>query len=386
MSEAADTATPASENGSPSRKPAQSEEPSENGKGNENETEDTKTEKKTPRKRGPPKETVDTPQSEPRKSERVPKKPNVFQPEEKKEAEFKLPEGSGTPIGDIPNCAKAFRLYSPSEKFWAKLHRLMYGVGSKKLKVKANISQFKGFPKGDDSKAKLEKKIHSTKLEMKKDLKPICHVLDLDRDGTREELRERIVDFLLHPKASGRDYRGREPDDARSKGGQKRKAKSKREGGSRPVSGYMFFVKMNRERVKEKHPDASFGELGKLLGKKWNKLTDKEKEEWNEKARKDSKNSSPKKSPKTKKSKKESDSSGSDREGSDDSSESEEEEEGEEEEELSEKMKVRIQEILKGDVESLSVKKIKDMLRGDFADEVENKGDEIKAFVRECLK
>jgi len=206
----------------------------------------------------------------------------------------------------------------------------------------------------------------------------MCHVLDIDRSGTRDELIDRVVEFLLQPQSSGKDYKGKEAE-VRSKT-QKRKSSSKKDNGEkgpRAISGYMMFMKVNREKVKAKHPEAGFGELGKLVAKKWNKLSDKEKEEWTEKGRKESANAKPKSSPKAKKRKK--DASSSDGEGDDSSSESE-------EVELSDKIKLKIQEILKGDVESLSVKKIKEQLRADFADEVENKGDEIKAFVRECLK
>jgi hypothetical protein len=39
----------------------------------------------------------------------------------------------------------------------------------------------------------------------------------------------------------------------------------------------MFFVQDYRERIKEENPDASFGEVGKLLGAKWKEMSDAEK-------------------------------------------------------------------------------------------------------------
>jgi hypothetical protein len=39
----------------------------------------------------------------------------------------------------------------------------------------------------------------------------------------------------------------------------------------------MFFVQDYRERIKEENPDASFGEVGKLLGAKWKEMSDTEK-------------------------------------------------------------------------------------------------------------
>jgi len=46
---------------------------------------------------------------------------------------------------------------------------------------------------------------------------------------------------------------------------------------SRALSAYMFFVQDYRERIKEENPDASFGEVGKLLGAKWKEMSDAEK-------------------------------------------------------------------------------------------------------------
>lgn len=53
--------------------------------------------------------------------------------------------------------------------------------------------------------------------------------------------------------------------------------KEKKAGPKRAVSAYIYFVKANREKVQAEYSDASFSELGKILGKKWKELTDKEK-------------------------------------------------------------------------------------------------------------
>lgn len=39
----------------------------------------------------------------------------------------------------------------------------------------------------------------------------------------------------------------------------------------------MFFVQDYRERIKKEHPDAGFGEVGKLLGEKWKAMSSSEK-------------------------------------------------------------------------------------------------------------
>ncbi|TYJ52251.1 hypothetical protein B9479_007157 [Cryptococcus floricola] len=52
----------------------------------------------------------------------------------------------------------------------------------------------------------------------------------------------------------------------------------------RALSAYMFFVQDYRERIKTENPDATFGDVGKLLGLKWKEMSDSEKEPYNKKA------------------------------------------------------------------------------------------------------
>ena len=57
----------------------------------------------------------------------------------------------------------------------------------------------------------------------------------------------------------------------------KKPAKKDSKGPKRPLSAYMFFSQDWRERVKAENPDASLGEIGKLLGARWKELDDEEK-------------------------------------------------------------------------------------------------------------
>jgi hypothetical protein len=45
----------------------------------------------------------------------------------------------------------------------------------------------------------------------------------------------------------------------------------------RALSAYMFFVQDWRERIKSENADASFGDIGKLLGAKWKEMDASEK-------------------------------------------------------------------------------------------------------------
>eukprot|EP01041_Mallomonas_annulata_P018615 gene18615-37617_t len=72
-----------------------------------------------------------------------------------------------------------------------------------------------------------------------------------------------------------------------AKAGKKRVSRQKMEGGDGGVkktpSAYIIFCSERRSEVKDQNPDASFGELGKLLGKIWASMSEEEKEAYKEK-------------------------------------------------------------------------------------------------------
>ncbi|KAI7833298.1 high mobility group box domain-containing protein [Kickxella alabastrina] len=45
----------------------------------------------------------------------------------------------------------------------------------------------------------------------------------------------------------------------------------------RALSAYMYFSQAKRKSVKDENPDATFGNIGKLLGEKWKAMSDREK-------------------------------------------------------------------------------------------------------------
>jgi len=70
---------------------------------------------------------------------------------------------------------------------------------------------------------------------------------------------------------------------AGGKGGEKKK-KAKKEkdpnAPKRPLSAYFFFMEDKRPEFKKENPDASFGELGKLMGAEWQELKASEKKKY----------------------------------------------------------------------------------------------------------
>jgi len=55
----------------------------------------------------------------------------------------------------------------------------------------------------------------------------------------------------------------------------------------RAKSSYMYFMEVNRERIKNENPGASFGEIGKLVGAQWKAMSDNEKKKYEDMANTD---------------------------------------------------------------------------------------------------
>uniref|UniRef100_H0WWZ0 Protein DEK n=1 Tax=Otolemur garnettii TaxID=30611 RepID=H0WWZ0_OTOGA len=83
------------------------------------------------------------------------------------------------------------------------LHKLLYNRPGTVSSLKKNVGQFSGFPfeKGSTQYKKKEEMLKKFRNAM---LKSICEVLDLERSGVNSELVKRILNFLMHPKPSGK--------------------------------------------------------------------------------------------------------------------------------------------------------------------------------------
>lgn len=69
--------------------------------------------------------------------------------------------------------------------------------------------------------------------------------------------------------------------------GAKGTKKAKKDGPKRPSTAYLLYATDHRAKVKKANPDATFGELGKLLGEAWNNATASDKKKYNALADKD---------------------------------------------------------------------------------------------------
>lgn len=69
-------------------------------------------------------------------------------------------------------------------------------------------------------------------MELGKELKPICQLLDINVGGTKEAVVQRIVDFLEAPEASGGSFGGKPGSSSKRKRSTKSEGKSKSKSGT----------------------------------------------------------------------------------------------------------------------------------------------------------
>ncbi|KAJ8926026.1 hypothetical protein NQ315_009881, partial [Exocentrus adspersus] len=120
---------------------------------------------------------------------------------EVKETKIEFDGGSGTPLGDIARVdASISRFKNDDLKL---LHRLLFKVPGKNTQIKKNIRKFNGFDFKKDSEEYTKKVAFAHKFETKH-LKSICEMLDLTKSGTKDDIIERVMDFLIDPKDTGR--------------------------------------------------------------------------------------------------------------------------------------------------------------------------------------
>lgn len=110
---------------------------------------------------------------------------------------------------------------------------------------------------------------------------------DIDDNSPKDE--DQIVSIIDNhaytsytmPKVSTKDSKKSTASDA------KKRTKKDPNKPKRALSAYMFFVQDYRERIKAENPEATFGDVGKLLGIKWREMNENEKKPYEAKAKAD---------------------------------------------------------------------------------------------------
>jgi len=126
---------------------------------------------------------------------------------------------------------------------------------------------------GTDSSEEEEEKSHSRK-HSRSSSKNVDSESELDVEEIREKKKKNNP--KKESKSSKRDEK------------QNKRKRQKEEGApKRPITSYMFFSQEKRNEVKNDNPDASFGDLGKIIGNLWKNISPEEKEKYEKKARED---------------------------------------------------------------------------------------------------
>ncbi|KAI0226492.1 Protein DEK, partial [Lamellibrachia satsuma] len=112
-----------------------------------------------------------------------------------------IPEGSGTKLGEIENVE--FQLKRVHGDELKPLHRVLYHRAGTTTEVKKNIRKFCGFTYAKNS-ADYDKRVQVIAKNTMAQLKLMCETLDIERGGTKENIVERIIDFLMSPHTSGK--------------------------------------------------------------------------------------------------------------------------------------------------------------------------------------
>lgn len=119
----------------------------------------------------------------------------------KKADKLTIEEGSGEKLGDIPRIG--FQLNKMKPDVLSPLHNVLFDRRGKLSMIKKNIRLFSGFSFDADSE-QFTKKRDKLQKNKKSQLLVMCEVLDLEKKGSHSDLVEKIMNFLLSPKSSGK--------------------------------------------------------------------------------------------------------------------------------------------------------------------------------------
>uniref|UniRef100_A0A8P4K799 DEK proto-oncogene n=1 Tax=Dicentrarchus labrax TaxID=13489 RepID=A0A8P4K799_DICLA len=126
-----------------------------------------------------------------------------FQAPKQKE-KLKIGDGTGDKLGDIPRTG--YQISKMKLADLKPLHIILFDRPGKMATLKKNLRLFNGFPFDADSEqyAKKREKLLKNSHFTNPILRFVCGVLDLEKKGTHSDLVDRIMNFLIAPKNSGK--------------------------------------------------------------------------------------------------------------------------------------------------------------------------------------
>jgi hypothetical protein len=210
------------------------------------------------------------------KRERKPTTVFNFKAEEPKK--IAVQEGKGVKLGEYSYFTAAIDKLKGDDDLLKALHSLLFNSPGKKVSLKKNLKTFSGFSEDVSKEDKIAKVTEKKKTWTVALLKSALDLFGLEKSGDREAIIDRLVTYLFEPSIL-------KEGEKKKKGAAKtpKKRKQDKENGEpakrkKTASAYNLFVKAIRVDVKNENPEATFGEISRLVAQKWTDLGDDEKE------------------------------------------------------------------------------------------------------------
>lgn len=194
--------------------------------------------------------------------------------------ELVVQNGSGIKLGDYEYFNKQLEKISGDSDVIKSLYSIMFNKIGKKIETKKHLRLFSGFEGENTQKEKLGKVLENKKKWTISLLKEALSLFGLEKGGTRDELANRLMDYIGKPEIlkslaeaeSSKTSGKRKRISSSSKGKGKSNTKQKKDKKKKSPTAYMLFSQSIRVQTKEENPELDFGSFNKLLGGKWNAL------------------------------------------------------------------------------------------------------------------
>lgn len=112
--------------------------------------------------------------------------------------------GNGVKLKNIPKIAKEIKKYPANSYHYylESFHNVLFGFGGSNKNRRQNILNFSGFPESIKREAKFKVLTSNTKYSHNQSflIKTFLEMLCLDKKGKKEDLINRLLDFLYDPK------------------------------------------------------------------------------------------------------------------------------------------------------------------------------------------
>jgi len=203
-----------------------------------------------------------------------------------------IKKGKGHKLDDIENVASQIKNLKKSDEVLRGLHGLLVGRVNKSVDIKGNLGQFSGLVYPDEKgRERFKKRLEGVHL---RHIRDYLAFFGQDPAGERDDIEDRLIDFLEKPKASDKKYARAKSSSSSKKSSSSKSPKKKRgtkkdkkKGPKRPRSAYILFCSDKRDEVVKKHPNEKITEIAKRLGALWGKVSKEDAKKYKGLAEKD---------------------------------------------------------------------------------------------------